>query len=64
VAEKKYSAEMYAEALREAGVLIIVFTPLYKIFEGSKAEWSDVISALLVGATFLLMGVDLERNRK
>ncbi len=36
---KRGTAEMGGEALREAGTLIIVFAPLYDLFESSKQKW-------------------------
>jgi hypothetical protein len=60
----KYSAEMWAEALREAGVLVFVFAPLYKVFEGSEATWKAVIIALIVGITFIGFGIEVERRRE
>ncbi|SPE45208.1 hypothetical protein SBA7_700016 [Candidatus Sulfotelmatobacter sp. SbA7] len=47
LAEKKYSDEMVGDALREAGTLVVVFAPLYVIFEKSDADWYTVVSALL-----------------
>lgn len=60
---KKPTAEMTGEALREAGILIVVFAPLYKIFEGSKASWLQIVLALIAGLGFLAWGIKQERER-
>ena len=46
MAERKFTAEMIGEALREAGTLVLVFAPLYVIFEGSHASWSTLCLVL------------------
>ena len=62
--EKKYTAEMVADALREAGTLVLVFAPLYVIFEGSKASWSTLGKVLAVGIAALMIGIQIERKRR
>jgi len=62
--EKKHSDEMAGEALREAGTLVVVFAPLYVIFEKSDADWYTVVSALLVGVALLMFGIEVERRRQ
>jgi len=64
LAEKKYTDEMVGEALREAGTLVVVFAPLYVIFEKSEADWYTVVSALLVGIAMLMFGIEVERRRQ
>jgi predicted Na+-dependent transporter len=64
LADKKYTDEMVGEALREAGTLVMVFAPLYVIFEGSKASWITLVLVLLVGIAFLTMGIQVERRRQ
>jgi hypothetical protein len=64
LAEKKYTDEMIGEALREAGTLVVVFAPLYVIFEKSEADWYTVVSALLVGIAMLMFGIEVERRRQ
>ena len=64
MAEKKYTDEMVGEALREAGTLVVVFAPLYVIFEKSEADWYTVVSALLVGIAMLMFGIEVERRRQ
>jgi hypothetical protein len=61
--EKKYTDEMIGEALREAGTLILVFAPLYVIFEHSPASWITLVLTLFVGITFLTFGIEIERRR-
>jgi hypothetical protein len=60
---KKYTAEMIGDALREAGTLVIVFTPLYELFEPNTPKWGIVIGVMLVGIAFLLIGIEVERRR-
>jgi hypothetical protein len=63
LSEKKYTDEMIGETLREAGTLVLVFAPLYVIFEKSDADWLTLCSALLVGIALLILGIQVERNR-
>lgn len=60
---KKYTAEMIGEALREAGTLVLVFAPLYVIFERSNATWLTLVLVLLVAVVFLILGIQVERKR-
>jgi hypothetical protein len=62
--EKKYTDEMIGEALREAGTLVLVFAPLYVIFEGSNASWVTLGLALFVGIALLIFGIQVERRRQ
>ena len=39
MSEKKHTDEMVGEALREAGGLVVVFAPLYEIFEPKPHSW-------------------------
>jgi hypothetical protein len=64
LAEKKYTDEMIGEALREAGTLVLVFAPLYDLFEGSKARWVTLCLVLLVGIALLIFGIQVERRRQ
>lgn len=61
VTEKKYTAEMIGEALREAGTLVLVFAPLYVIFERSNATWFTVL-VLVVAVVLLIIGIQVERK--
>lgn len=62
--EKKRTAEMVAEALREAGTLILVFAPLYMLYEHSPVSWGMLELTLGVGALALLLGIAVERGRQ
>ena len=64
MSEKKFTDEMIGESLREAGTLVIVFAPLYVIFEHSTASWITLVSALMVGVVLLLLGIQVERKRQ
>ena len=64
MAEKKYTAEMVGESLREAGTLVLVFAPLYVIFERTQASWRTLCMVLAVGIAFLLTGIKVERWRR
>jgi hypothetical protein len=61
--ERKYTLEMIGEALREAGTLVIVFTPLYELFEHNKPSWYIVALIIVIGIGLLLAGIEVERNR-
>jgi hypothetical protein len=61
---KKFTAEMVGEALREAGTLVLVFAPLYVIFEKSDASWFTLCLVLFVAVVLLLLGIQVERKRK
>jgi hypothetical protein len=54
---------MIGEFFREAGVLILVFAPLYVFFEGSKASVERLGVTLLIGSASMILGVAIERNR-
>lgn len=55
---------MIGEALREAGTLVLVFAPLYVIFEGSKARWGTLALVLVIGIELLFLGIIVERSRQ
>jgi len=61
--EKKYTLEMIGEALREAGTLVIVFAPLYWLFEPSRPHWGIVLLLIALGIGLLLAGIEVERRR-
>jgi hypothetical protein len=63
VSDRKYTDEMIGEALREAGTLVLVFAPLYVIFEKSDASWSTLCLVLLVAIVLLIFGIQVERKR-
>ena len=60
----KYTAEMIGEVLREAGTLVLVFAPLYVIFEKSDASWLTLCLVLFVAVVLLLLGIQVERKRQ
>lgn len=64
LAEKKYTLEMVGEMLREAGTLIIVFTPLYELFEPHPPQWSIVIAIVILGVAAFVAGIRIERRRR
>ncbi len=64
MSDKKYTDEMVGEALREAGTLVLVFAPLYVIFERSNASWITLVLTLFVGIAFLVFGIQVERRRQ
>jgi len=54
---------MISEALREAGTLVIVFAPLYWLFEPSHPEWIIVLLLMVLGIGLLVTGIEVERRR-
>ena len=60
---KKFTLEMIGEALREAGTLLLVFTPLYEVFEHDRPKWYIFVLILLIGIGLLLGGIEIERRR-
>ena len=54
---------MIGEALREAGTLLLVFTPLYEVFEHDRPKWYIFVLILLIGIGLLLGGIEIERRR-
>ena len=63
LAEKKYTLEMVGEMLREAGTPIIVFTPLYELFEPHPPRWTIVLAILILGIAAFVGGIEVERRR-
>jgi len=61
--EKKYTLEMIGEALREAGTLVIVFAPLYWLFEPHRPHWGIVLLLIILGIGLLITGIEAERRR-
>ncbi|MGB8580171.1 MAG: hypothetical protein WCD47_05075 [Candidatus Sulfotelmatobacter sp.] len=64
MAEKKYTLEMVGEMLREAGTLIIVFAPLYQLFEPHTPRWSIVIAIVILSVAAFVTGIRMERMRR
>ena len=63
MSNKKFTLEMISEALREAGTLVIVFAPLYWLFEPSHPEWIIVLLLMVLGIGLLVTGIEVERRR-
>ena len=63
MSDKKHTDEMVGEALREAGTLVIVFAPLYELFEPHKVDWTILGMVLAIGVIFLVLGIEVERQR-
>ncbi|HTW30054.1 MAG TPA: hypothetical protein VMD76_00135 [Candidatus Sulfotelmatobacter sp.] len=61
--DKKYTLEMIGEALRESGVLVLVFVPLYELFEHDRPSWYIVLVLIVIGIGLLLAGIEVERRR-
>lgn len=61
--DKKYTLEMIGEALRESGVLVLVFVPLYELFEHDRPSWYIVLVLIVIGVGLLLAGIEVERRR-
>lgn len=62
----KSRAEMCADALREVGVLVAVFGPMYTAFETPRAGWDltwGVLGWIGAGVTAMISGMELERRR-
>jgi hypothetical protein len=47
LSDKENIAEMCGETLREAGTLVIVFAPLYQLFEPTKRRW-EIFLAIVI----------------
>ena len=60
---KKHTDEMIADALREAGTLVLVFAPLFEIFESRPHNWTILFSLLAAGVGLLFQGILVERRR-
>ena len=57
-------AEMLAEALREAAVLVAVFCPLETTFSDKPMTQAWVVKMVAVAMALLVTGVILERIRR
>jgi hypothetical protein len=60
----KERVRYYAEGLREVGILILVFGPMYSVFETKDVGWTllaDVLLWLLGGLMTFLFGVEAGR---
>jgi len=63
MSDKRQVAEMIAEALREIGVLTIVFAPLDKLIQRGSANWHTIMLTMGLGLALLFLGINLERRR-
>jgi hypothetical protein len=63
LSDKQNIAEMCGETLREAGTLVIVFAPLYQLFEPTKQRWKTFLAIVIAGVFFLGLGIEVERRR-
>jgi hypothetical protein len=63
LSEKLKTAQMGGEALREAGTLVLVFAPMYELFEPDKQRWDVFLLIFFVGAILLGLGIEVERRR-
>lgn len=63
MSNKKYTLEMIGEFLREAGTLVIVFAPLYELYEHDRPVWYIVLLIIGIGIGLLLAGIEVERRR-
>jgi hypothetical protein len=61
--EEKYTLEMIGDSLREAGTLLLVFTPLYELFEHYPPPWYIVLAVIATVIGLLLAGIEVERRR-
>jgi hypothetical protein len=55
---------MAADALREIGVLLLTFAPLYKFFESSRASAIGLAITIFIALSCYFVGAELERHRK
>jgi hypothetical protein len=55
---------MVGEMLREAGTLIIVFAPLYQLFEPYTPRWGIVVAIVILGVAAFVAGIKIERKRR
>jgi hypothetical protein len=63
LSEKLKTAQMGGEALREAGILVVVFAPMYELFEPDKQRWDVFLLIFFVGVILLGLGIEVERRR-
>lgn len=60
----KSASEMAADALREIGILLVTFAPLYKMYENSAASVRGLMITLAIAIMAFVGGVELEQRRK
>jgi hypothetical protein len=62
--EKKSVEEMLGEALRDIGILVIVFFPLDQWVTNRTITWKWAAGSAVVSAGALAAGIILERTRR
>ena len=61
---KKHTDEMIGDVLREAGTLVLVFAPLYEIFESKPHNWIILFSLLVAGIGLLFQGILVDKEAR
>jgi hypothetical protein len=67
MANAKEVSLFYGEGLREAGILILVFGPMYSVFETKDGGWMlalDVLFWMTGGIVLFHTGIELERRNR
>jgi hypothetical protein len=62
----KPKSELYAETLREIGLLMVVFAPLDILFRaehGTLSDWITAGTVAIVGLIFIEIGVRMEAEK-
>jgi len=62
--EPPTTRKIVGETFREAGLLILVFVPIYELVERQwdRTDWPVFLAALTVGVMVLLIDIKLERE--
>ncbi len=59
----KQRHELWAEAIRDIGILLLVFAPLDTLFRAGRGTWVDWLIALgvaLLGLLLIAIGIRME----
>jgi len=51
----KQRHELWAEAIRDIGILLLVFAPLETLLHGERGTWVDWLRALAIGILGFLL---------
>jgi len=65
VAHKKSRIAYWGESVREIGILLMVFGPMYLKFEARESAFNLLIDSsiwMICGIIFLVSGIELERK--
>lgn len=62
--ERKSTAEMFGDVLREIGVLVIVFFPFDEWITFHALTWKFTLGSFALAATSIVLGVWIERRRR